>query len=244
MAGLMTRDQIIHDGLNWGGNPGLANALTGQSGATVSLAVRMLNMVLQHIHRAKPWPWLKKRTTVQADATDTDKIPASALPSNYRALINLRPQGVKFSGLGLTQEHDIDRLQALRSIASENGSPTQPSPEQFAIDEGTRTSTEERLDIWLYPKPSTRLTFDLSYLYLPSDLAAGTDKPIFPDHLILVNLITAWAKDYQRDMTTATALALANKAIAEYAAAAADKGRQTNLQLEFDEVYFPPYTSD
>src|SRR3990172_7530035 len=104
MAGLLTRDQIIHDGLQLGGNPGLSKVLPGATvgTSTESLAVRMLNLVLQHVHRAQPWAWLKKRTTALADAADFDKISASVLPSDFRALINLRPQGVRFAKMGLT----------------------------------------------------------------------------------------------------------------------------------------------
>ena len=239
----MTRDEILTVACHKGGNLGLLKTLPGQS---KSLAAFFFDLVTDHIYR-EDWAFLRKRTTVQADATDPDKIPLASLPSDFRGVAHLRPRGVSFSGTtpddGLAQNHSIDNLMAKRQNAIDNDTADVTAPYEFAVDEGSRAAGSDRADIWVYPKPSAQLTYDLSYYAIPA-VIAGSATPLFPDASVLVRCVESWVKDFQREDLAMAAEQLAKRAIAEFRINHANKGRVSSQQLKLDPLYFPTARED
>ena len=236
----MNRGQILKVACHSGGNLGLLTVLPNE---TKSLAAFFFDLLTDHIYR-EDWSFLRKRTTVTADATTLDKIPISALPTDFRAVASLRPRSVNFGGDTLRQEHECDALMAARARRSDAGTAGATCPTDFAVDEGSRAAGSDAADIYVYPLPLTRLTYDLSYYAIPAVLTADTDVPIFPDHSVLVRAVKAWVMEFQREDMTESAEILAKRAIAEFRTNHQNKGRVNSLQLKMDPNYFGRITED
>lgn len=237
----MTRDQILTVACQVGGNLGLLKTLPGQS---KSLAAFFFDLVTDHIYR-EDWAFLRKRTTVSCDPTY--KIRIADLPTDFRAVAHLRPRGVTFVGTtaddGLAQNHSIDNLMSKIQNYLDSGAAGVPAPTEFAVDEGSRVAGSDRADIYLYPVPSTFLTYDLSYYAIPAVIAGGA-TPIFPDHSVLVRAVAAWVKDFQREDMAVAAEQLAKRAIAEFRINHQNKGRVVSQQLKLDPNFFPTARED
>lgn len=238
----LNRGQIINQGLQLGGNPGLNTNPPGVTGDT--LAQQFFNLLLDHTLRGEDWPFLRKVTTVNSSGGPGgfyNKIPGSALPSDYSRIHRLHAPKDQ---LYLQQVPHEDLWIKLQNDVASSAAPTSSTPRLFSVDEGSTITNLGPPDIYLYPNPNASYTYDLIYYAIPTPLTLDSQVPVFPDHLSLVYAIAEWAKDYTRDTTQAMAVSAALKIKAMFKANMNDQGRSHALQVKFDDAAFPAYRVD
>jgi hypothetical protein len=226
MAGILTRDTIISNGLELGGNPALT-----------TLAQTFLNLVLDHLYRSYDWDFLHKHAQAVADPSDFGKIPYTALPADYRVIQKIRPAGVKAANW--LRQMDHAELWLRRLTDAENAVAAVTAPTYFAA-EGSTSGSGAVPDLYVWPTPSARLTYDLLYYRIPVALTGDT-APDFPHHMALVYAVADWCKDYERDTVQVQAKIAADRLVAQFRTNYADQGRANPIVLAYDEGYFPNY---
>jgi hypothetical protein len=221
MAGFLTIDQIVAEGLDLGGNPGITTRAT-----------TYLKYLLHTLYRTDDWEFLLKSATALSDVGDFGKISAAALPADYRAIrqLHIAPDPMPL------QQVPFEDLSVMRNNDAATGSSASGSkPRLFAIDNGGGSKG----DFYVYPKPDTRYTFNLRYYRLPDVTAyTGATIPEFDDSAALVMAVAHFAQSYDQntfqELMRQEARAIANS----YRLSHRDIGRAAVEILPFSEHHF------
>lgn len=181
MAGILNRGEIIDQGLQLGGNPGLTTR-----------ARVFLNLALRRLERSYAWDHLQKEDTSLTTTSGTENVSLSGI-TDFRKVVELwlgAGNSNSASSGALVQEPwrnlwtriNYDRAQ------SNTGRPT-----HYAVD-----SNGSRLIFW--PIPDDAYSLRLLYMSQTAELSTSdttaydADTPTFPDSTTLVNLVAFFAR--------------------------------------------------
>jgi len=216
MASILDRGTIISEGLELGGNPGIA-----------ARARVFLNILLDHLYRAHDWDFLEKDTAVTA-TQGTETISLASI-TDFRT-----PTGLRFTddsvALKLVAWRDIWNLV---EADKDKSPPPEGVPTMYAFDRDAN-------QLILYPIPNKTRAGKLRYLRLPIQPAVtpiATYDALFPefeDAYALVSAIAEFAKFFDQESAVLLATRLTEVLIGEAKRADVSGGRANSNQLHFD----------
>jgi len=212
----MTRDQIVTQGLELGGNT-----------AITDLTNSFLDLFLDTLARAKDFESLVKEASISAAAGNEEVTIGQA---DYRSIKTLHLDG---DDQPLIQEDHTIIWRKLR-VDKENGQTGIPT--HFAINPvGDK--------ILLYPVPKNAETGKILYYSIPDSLA-GDDTPFVKDANILVSAVADFAAMYDRD--TMQQIITRNVAMAMGIGMTSidDHGRSRMKQLKFEPTVYKIWRGD
>lgn len=212
---MATLGDIITEGLELGGNPGLS---TGDN-----RALRFLRFFFQHLFQSFDWEFLETEAVVTPDGGDFSVISAT-IPATYKAVRQLSIQGELYP----LRQIPYEQIKILRSSQTSLSS---GKPTHFAVRE-----TSGARQILLYPKPNASYNYDLIYYYVPdtSVYAAGTPNPIPNSDHVISMAVAHFAQAYDKEQLQVLMDRLAQDVWAEYRRSHRDVGRADVEQLDFD----------
>lgn len=225
MASTLDIQTIVSEGLELGGNPGLATR------ATV-----FLKYLLAHLYRSQDWDFCKKTSRVLADAADYGKV-SVAIPADYRAIVQLHIDG-EVAPLTPMSMEELDVLR--QNAADAAATPIATAPSHFAVAKESGATV-----IYLYPKPATRYTVNLRYYYIPDTTAyIGTTKPEYDDEASMVIAVANFAQKWDKEQLQELIAREARTMAASYRVNHQDTGRAGVTQLPMDERTFRTFRED
>ncbi len=228
----LTLGQIVTEGLELGGNPGL-----------VTRATTFCKLLADHIFRAEDWEWLLKSATIQADASNFGKISNSGLPTDYRAVRQLFATS-DTSGTVMQPVQQVPYEQLLINILNDNQNSITSGqvPTHFAVDMGAGAAAAV---IYLWPKPDHRVTFNLRYYQLP-DVSAYSAGAVmdFPDSWSFVGAVAHYAQSYDKETLQSIIQNEARSIIDQYRLNHRDAGRASVEVVPMDQRTFPTLRQD
>ena len=210
--GLDTVGDILEQGCQQGGNPGL---LVVPAGETISYALKAFRLFLHHIYLTRDFPFLETEGSLIVSAGNQD-VSLSAL-TRYRSInavfLNTigRLEQIDYKTLWMLLQEDLSQTPDLTGI-----------PTRFAI-------APDRSKIIVHPIPTIAYTGKLLYYRIPDVsgyVAATTAATLdFEDTLALVKVMEAFARDWDKDNLGMLSSIIADRFFGQYAAAAEDQGR-------------------
>jgi hypothetical protein len=223
MAAIHTIDQIVTEGLELGGNPGLTVRATA-----------FLKFLLDTIYRVQDWEFLRTTADVLADAGNFAKL-SVALPATYRAIKQVTVQGGDSQPLIQMPFEEIHRVQKKDIALGANASSGKPL--YFATSEEAAA-----ISLLFYPIPDTRYTYELVYYKQPDVLAyTGASKPEFSDSSALIMAVAHFAQQWDQNNMQELIRREAKNISDAYRLNHRDTGRAGVIVLPFDEVAFPKW---
>lgn len=216
----MNITDLITEGLELGGNPGLTTRATA-----------FLKILLRHLYRNYDWNFLLTPVTVAADAATYHRV-LTAMPPDYRAIKQVTVEGG--DGTPLIQ---LPYEQVLAKIASDvaNGvSASKTKPLYFATQEigGSRA-------LLFYPIPDTRYNYELLYYKMPDTASyTGATFPEFDDEAAMVTAIAHFVQQWDKETLQALIAREASAMAASYRNNHEDRGRARVQQLPFEDAVF------
>lgn len=224
--GLLTFDQIIVQGLQTAGNPGLNRI---PAGYTESLAYTFLRLFLHHVFLTYDFSFLVTSASVSTGYGGLQhQIDLSAL-TRYRNIKALRLNTIKDA---LFQNQHYEDLWQQIEADSETSPVISGTPVQFAI-------TPDKSIMVLYPIPNVAYTGKVLYYSMPnvSAFISSTVVP-FEDSMALVSAVEQFARNYDKDTMVNLSTSIAHQLFGEYRAAQEDAGRQSALAVRLDPATF------
>lgn len=216
--GLLTVGDIVKQGCQQGGNPGL---LLTPAGETVSYAVKALRSFLHHIYLNYDFPFLETEASVTV--TNDYEISLSAI-TRYRSINALFLKHADNSAsIGRLDQVDYKTLwfrlqEDLYKSPIPEGTPT-----HFAL-------APDRSKILIHPIPSVSLSGKILYYRIP-DVSAYVDATTaatldFEDSQALIKVIEQFAREWDKDINPALLSAtIAEKMFGQYRVSSEDQGR-------------------
>ena len=219
-VGYLTRTQIITQGLQQGGNPGLDVIPAGQ---TISLAVRFFNTFLHHAFLTRDFQFLVTSGNITVTASN-ELVSLSAL-TRFRNILLVRLEDIRQPLNNTLSYHEI----FAQVEADKDSSPISTGqPIYYA-------SVPDKTSLIFWPIPDKAYTGKILYYRVP-DVSTYTDSSVveFEDSLALVTAVEMFARNYDKEDLMVASEAIANKLFGEYRAAEGDMGRahgHTSLKL-------------
>lgn len=224
--GFLTRDQIITQGLQQGGNPGLAAI---PSGYTESIAVTFFKSFLHHIFLNYDFPSQVKFGSIQTGtgADGTYSVSLAAL-TRYRSIKMLKLDTVADP---LAQELDLANTYT-KILSSQDNSPVPTgTPNEYAVKDKTQ--------LYVYPIPDKVYTGKIIYYTMPDISGIGSGTIVeFEDTYALINAVAMFARDFDKDSMMSLTGSIAKQLFGEYRAAVEEAGRDTPNQLKLNKAFF------
>lgn len=210
--GLNTVDDILKQGCQQGGNPGL---LAVPAGETISYALRAFRTGLHHIYLTYDFPFLETEGSITVSAGNQEVSLASL--TRYRSI-----NAVFINTVGRLEQTDYKSLW-LRSQTDLSQSPdTTGIPTHFAI-------SPDRSKLLLYPIPTAAYTGKILYYRIPDVSgytgATAANSIDFEDSLALVKMMEEFSRNWDKDNFVAMTSLVAEKVFGQYRVAAEDQGR-------------------
>lgn len=175
---ILNRGQIITQGLEEGGNPGI----TG-------IAATFLNLFLDELYASYDWPWLRKEATISI-SNGGNTIDISGFSSNARQIQEIRLDN---SSVPLTEwPGTFAELRIKLLTAAEGGSTGEPR--WFMVDPDR---SQQR--IYVYPIADKAYTGYAWYQYQPAALTSDNEIPTCPSAAVMVAAVAEFAARYDRD---------------------------------------------
>lgn len=212
MAGILTFAEIVTQGLEKSGNPGI-----------VTLAGTFLNTFLDTLARARTWPALAKTATITTGS-----------PTNVVSLASVTDlefiKEVYFQDLGKLRE-DQSWEHLTWQLAEDARYSAVGVPSHYAL-----APDKSQLIIW--PKPDTARTGSLFYQRQPAEITVTSNVPWYHDASALVDAVTEFSLFYDKEQWQVIADRMVARAIAKSAPAMLFRGRGQSLRIKPDPAVF------
>lgn len=219
---LLTRAQIINQGLHQGGNPGLSVL---QSGETVSKAVRFFNSAMHHMFLVYDLPGIESTGSLVTTA-GTETVSISGL-TRFRSTRSIRVSG---EDMELTPANNYSELWQKVELAKEQSTVQRGTPLEYFINPG-------RTAYLLHPIPDEAYTLKVVYYALPN-IAAWDDSTTefgFDDTLTMVSMMDFFAKHWDKNVTESVLIkGWMDQQFGQHRAAGEDVGRHKPATLKFN----------
>ena len=197
MAGLLTRGEIIDQGLQLGGNPGLTTR-----------ARVYLNLALRRLETAFAWDHLQKEDTSLTTTAQSEVVSLSGI-TDFRKVVELWQGAGTSDSAGNRPLTQRPWREIWAKINRDRAQSQYGRPREYAVD-----TNGNRLIFWPIPDDARGLRL----LYLSqtaeqdtSDTATyDADTPTFPDSTVLVNLVAEYARRWDSDPAYAIAKSAVN----------------------------------
>lgn len=224
--GFLTLAQIITQGLQQGGNPGLA---TIPAGYTESIALTFCKSFLHHIFLNYDFPiQLKWGTFTTGTGADGTYAVSLAGLTRYRSVKMIKLDTIHEP---LTQKLDIADIYT--KILSDQDSSPVPTGKPYEY------AAKDKTQLYVYPIPDVTYTGKILYYSMP-DVAGYTTSTVveFEDTYALINAVAFFARDYDKDSIMNLTGSIAKQLFGEYRVAVEDVGRDTVNQLQLSKQFF------
>lgn len=216
--GLLTVGDIIEQGCQQGGNPGL---LVVPAGETVSFGIKAFRTLLHHIYLNYDLPMLETEASISTTATPSEYEISLSSITRYRSINAVYLKNGNTS-IGRIEQVDYKTLwfrlqEDLAAATTPKGTPT-----VFCI-------IPDRSKILVHPIPDAALTGKILYYRIP-DVSAYVEATTaatldFEDTLMLVKAMEAFARDWDANNMVGLSTAIAERMFGQYRVAAEDQGR-------------------
>lgn len=216
MPSILTRGQIISEGLELGGNPGLSDR-----------ARVFLNILLNHIERVWDWTYLEKEAPISLSAGD-EKASLAAVTDFGKVLqVHMDKDGVPLK--------QVRYDEIWRKIRVDQGANSQGTPTEFAVE-------PDKTDLVVWPIPKKAAAGKLRYISVPvqpdpgaaNEVTYNADVPNFPDSYALVMAVAEFAKLYDQEEFFALTDQLVARIMAEARVAEWDNSRASAVSAKLD----------
>ena len=219
-AGILTRAQVVSNGLEMGGNTGIE-----------TLANTFLNLFLDSLARAHDFETLVKLTSIAGIAGG---INLAAHP-DYRAIKQIQLVG---DSSPLIQT-DFATIVSRRTPDIENGVTGDATHFAAFTAEGGASSS-----LYLWPIPSSAVTANILYYSVPAEITSDDTVPWYEDSTTLVNAVADFAAMYDRDTMQAIVARNVDVALGRAMSGMTDQGRANAQQLKFDSSVYRVWRGD
>lgn len=224
-----TRDQIIAQGLQQGGNPGLANLMPGE---TVSRAVRFFNAAMHHMFLVFDLPGIETTGSINTSASPAYEASISTL-TRFRSTRSIRVSGESAELMPANNYSEI--WQRIQLDLEQSTVPT-GTPENYFLKPAGDAFV-------LYPIPNAIKTLKVVYYAMPNiDAWTGSTTDFnFNDTLTMITMMEWFAKNWDKKVTEAVlAQQYVEKLFGQGRVAADDKGRHKPKSLLFNSNVWRP----
>ena len=217
--GLLTVGDIVQQGCQQGGNPGLLEVPVGE---TVSYAIKAFRTLLHHIYLTRDLPKLETEGSISTSAAPSQYQISLSTLTRYRSINAIF---LKDSNSSVLPELEpVDHKTIWRLLQNDLAPSTALTgiPNKFAINPAGDK-------ILIHPIPVGALTGSILYYRIPdvsAYVSATTAATLdFEDSNTLVKMMEDFVRNWDKDNLVGLAAAVADRSFAQYRASAEDQGR-------------------
>ena len=209
---ILNRGEIITEGLQLGGNPGLSTR-----------AGIFVNIFHDELCAAYDWPFLLYEESITVDTTGTFDL--STLTKTCRAIRGIRLA----SEQSILTEWGEDFVDMRVRLLADADSGSTGKPTHFITDPDRSND-----QVYFYPKPDASYSATIWYYYQPDEITSDATVPEIPSAAVMVNAVAAFASRFDGSNMLQILDTEVIKAVRNLRANMGPDGKQRQKVIRFD----------